>query len=130
QYTLDREQFGEPLAANQLIQLKLANMQTNIALGMQGVLRLGRLKDEGRADAMTISMMKRFATLTALDIARESRDIHGANGITEEYHIMRHLCNLETVKTYEGTADIHALLLGRAQTGIQAFKARGRQNTK
>ncbi len=125
QYALDREQFDHPLAANQLIQFKLANMQTSITLGLQGCLRLGRLKDEGRAETPMISMMKRFSTLAALDIARESRDIHGGNGIMEEFHVMRHMLNLETVKTYEGTADIHALILGRAQTGIQAFKALG-----
>lgn len=125
QYALDRRQFGQPIAANQLIQLKLANMQTHITLGLQGCLRLGRLKDEGRIDTPMISMMKRYCSLTALDIARESRDIHGGNGITEDYHVIRHMLNLETVKTYEGTADIHALILGRAQTGIQAFKALG-----
>lgn len=127
QYALEREQFGQPLAANQLIQLKLANMQTDITLGLQGVLRLGRLKDEGRAETPMISMLKRFSTLTALNVARESRDIHGGNGIMDEFHVMRHLMNLETVKTYEGTADIHALILGRAQTGIQAFKALGNE---
>ncbi|OGT37768.1 MAG: acyl-CoA dehydrogenase [Gammaproteobacteria bacterium RIFCSPHIGHO2_12_FULL_37_14] len=125
QYALERKQFGHPLAANQLIQQKLANMQTNITLGLQGCLRLGRLKDEGRVETPMISMMKRFSTLTALDIARESRDIHGGNGITEDFHVMRHMMNLETVKTYEGTADIHALILGRAQTDIQAFKPFG-----
>ena len=125
QYALDRRQFGHPIAANQLIQHKLAVMQTNITLGLQGCLRLGRLKDEGRADTPMISMMKRFSSLTALDIARESRDIHGGNGITEDFHVMRHMLNLETVKTYEGTADIHALILGRTQTGIQAFKPLG-----
>lgn len=125
QYALDRKQFGHPIAANQLIQHKLANMQTNITLGLQGCLRLGRLKDEGRAETPMISMMKRFSTLTALDIARESRDIHGGNGITEDFHVIRHMLNLETVKTYEGTADIHALILGKAQTGIQAFKPLG-----
>lgn len=125
QYTLDRKQFGEPLAANQLIQMKLANMQTNISLGLQGCLRLGRLKDEGRVSTPMISMMKRFSTLTALDVARESRDMHGGNGIMEEFNIMRHVLNLETVKTYEGTADIHALILGRSQTGIQGFKPLG-----
>lgn len=125
QYTLDRKQFGQPLAANQLIQFKLANMQTNITLGLQGCLRLGRLKDEGKATTPMISMLKRYTTLSALDIARESRDMHGGNGIMEEFHVMRHLANLETVKTYEGTADIHALILGRAQTGIQAFKPLG-----
>jgi glutaryl-CoA dehydrogenase len=125
QYALDRQQFGQPIAADQLIQLKLANMQTSITLGLQSCLRLGRLKDEGRIDTPMISMLKRYSTLTALDVARESRDIHGGNGIMEEYHVMRHLMNLETVKTYEGTADIHALILGRAQTGIQAFKPMG-----
>lgn len=127
QYALDRSQFGQPLAANQLIQFKLANMQTNITLGLQGCLRLGRLKDEGRISTPMISMMKRFASLTALDIARESRDIHGGNGIMEDFHVIRHMVNLETVKTYEGTADIHALILGRAQTDIQAFKALGNE---
>lgn len=125
QYTMDRKQFGQPLAANQLIQFKLANMQTNITLGLQGCLRLGRLKDEGKAETPMISMMKRFCTVTALDIAREARDMHGGNGIMDEFHIMRHVMNLETVKTYEGTADVHALILGRAQTGIQAFKPLG-----
>lgn len=125
QYVLDRKQFGQPLAANQLIQNKLAIMQTNITLGLQGCLRLGRLKDEGRAETPMISMMKRFSTLTALDVARESRDMHGGNGITEDFQVIRHMLNLETVKTYEGTADIHALILGRAQTGIQAFKPLG-----
>jgi len=125
QYVLDRKQFGQPLAANQLIQFKLANMQTNVTLGLQGVLRLGRLKDQGLAQTPMISMMKRFSTVTALDIAREARDMHGGNGIMEEFHVMRHMVNLETVKTYEGTADIHAMILGRAQTGIQAFKPYG-----
>jgi glutaryl-CoA dehydrogenase len=125
QYALDRRQFGQPIAANQLIQFKLADMQTNITLGLQGCLRLGRLKDEGRIDTPMISMMKRFATVTALNVARESRDIHGGNGITEDFNVIRHMLNLETVKTYEGTADIHALILGRAQTGIQAFKPLG-----
>ena len=124
-YALERKQFGHPIAANQLIQQKLATMQTNIALGLQGCLRLGRLKDEGRVDTPTISMMKRFSSLMALEIARESRDIHGGNGIMEDFHVMRHMLNLETVKTYEGTADIHALILGRAQTNIQAFKPLG-----
>ena len=125
QYVLDRKQFGQPLAANEIIQMKLANMQTNITLGLQGCLRLGRLKDAGQIDTAMISMLKRFSTLTALDIARESRDMHGGNGIMEEFQVMRHMVNLETVKTYEGTADIHALILGRAQTGIQAFKPLG-----
>jgi glutaryl-CoA dehydrogenase len=125
QYVLDRHQFGQALAANQLIQQKLAHMQTQISLGLQGCLRLGRLKDEGRAETPMISMMKRFCTLTALDIARESRDMHGGNGIMEDFHVMRHMLNLETVKTYEGTADIHALILGKAQTNLQAFKPLG-----
>lgn len=125
QYVLDRKQFDHPLAANQMIQHKLAVMQTNITLGLQGCLRLGRLKDEGRVDTPMISMMKRFSTLTALDVAREARDMHGGNGIMDEFHVIRHMLNLETVKTYEGTADIHALILGRAQTGIQAFKPLG-----
>lgn len=125
QYVLDRKQFGQPLAANQLIQMKLANMQTNITLGLQGCLRLGRLKDEGRVYTPMISMMKRFSTMTALDVARQSRDMHGANGITEEFQVMRHMLNLETVNTYEGTSDIHALILGHAQTGQPAFKPLG-----
>jgi glutaryl-CoA dehydrogenase len=125
QYVLDRKQFGLPLAANQLIQFKLANMQTNITLGLQGVLRLGRLKDDGKVETPMISMMKRYSTVTALDIAREARDIHGGNGITEDFQVIRHMLNLETVKTYEGTADIHALILGRTQTDIQAFKPLG-----
>jgi glutaryl-CoA dehydrogenase len=122
QYVLDRKQFGKPLAANQLIQFKLANMQTQIALALQGCLRVGRLKDEGRAMTPMISMIKRNSSLLALEIAREARDMHGANGIMEDFHVIRHMMNLETVKTYEGTADIHALILGHAQTGIQAFK--------
>lgn len=126
QYVLDREQFGQPLAANQLIQMKLANMQTQITLGLQGCLRVGRLKDEGRATTPMISLIKRNSTLVALDIARESRDMHGGNGIMEDFQVMRHMVNLETVKTYEGTADIHALILGHAQTDIQAFKPRGK----
>lgn len=125
QYTLDRKQFGQPLAANQLIQFKLANMQTSITLGLQGCLRLGRLKDENKIDTPMISMMKRFSTVTALDVAREARDMMGGNGIMEEFQVMRHMVNLETVKTYEGTADIHALVLGRSQTDIQAFKPLG-----
>lgn len=125
QYALDRVQFEQPLAANQLVQFKLANMQTSITLGLQSCLRLGRLKDEGRVETPMISMLKRFSTMTALDIAREARDIHGGNGIMEEFQVIRHMLNLETVKTYEGTADIHALILGRTQTGIQAFKALG-----
>ena len=125
QYVLDRKQFGQPLAANQLIQYKLANMQTNITLGLQGCLRLGRLKDENKIDTPMISMMKRYCTVTALDVAREARDMMGGNGIMEEFQVIRHMVNLETVKTYEGTADIHALILGRAQTDIQAFKPLG-----
>jgi len=121
QYVLDRKQFGRPLAANQLIQKKLADMQTEIALGLQGVLRLGRMLEAGRAAPPSISLMKRNNCGKALDIARVARDMHGANGISEEYHVMRVLANLETVNTYEGTHDIHALILGRAQTGIQAF---------
>lgn len=125
QYVLDREQFGQPLAANQLIQMKLVNMQTQIALGLQGCLRVGRLKDVDQATTPMISLIKRNSSLVALDIAREARDMHGGNGIMEEFNVMRHMVNLETVKTYEGTADIHALILGHSQTGIQAFKPRG-----
>ncbi len=121
QYTLDRKQFNRPLAANQLIQKKLADMQTEIALGLQGALRLGRMLEAGRAAPPSISLMKRNNCGKALDIARLARDMHGGNGISEEYHVMRVLANLETVNTYEGTHDIHALILGRAQTGIQAF---------
>lgn len=120
-YTLERKQFGRPLAANQLIQKKLADMQTEITLALQAVLRVGRLVDENRCPAENISLLKRNNTGKALDIARMSRDMHGGNGISEEYHVIRHLLNLETVNTYEGTHDIHALILGRAQTGIQAF---------
>jgi len=123
QYTLDRKQFGRPLAANQLIQKKLADMQTEITLGLQASLRVGRLLDEGRCPPENISLVKRNACGKALDIARMARDMHGGNGIAGEFHVMRHLCNLETVNTYEGTHDIHALILGRAQTGIQAFTA-------
>ncbi len=121
QYVLDRKQFGKPLAANQLIQKKLADMQTEIALGLQGALRVGRLMDEGLAAPEMISLVKRNNCGKALDIARAARDMHGANGIQEEFHVMRHAQNLETVNTYEGTHDVHALILGRAQTGIQAF---------
>ena len=121
QYTLDRKQFGRPLAANQLIQKKLADMQTEITLGLQGALRLGRLIDEGKAAPPAISLMKRNNCGKALDIARTARDMHGGNGISEEFHVMRVLANLETANTYEGTHDIHALILGRAQTGIAAF---------
>jgi glutaryl-CoA dehydrogenase len=121
QYTLDRKQFGRPLAANQLIQKKLADMQTEITIGLQACLRLGRLFDEGNASAEAISMLKRNSCGKALDIARLARDMHGGNGIADEYHVIRHVMNLETVNTYEGTHDIHALILGRAQTGLQAF---------
>jgi glutaryl-CoA dehydrogenase len=121
QYTLDRKQFGRPLAANQLIQKKLADMQTEIALGLAGALRLGRLMEAGKAAPAMISLMKRNNCGKALDIARLARDMHGGNGISDEFHVMRVLSNLETVNTYEGTHDIHALVLGRAQTGIQAF---------
>jgi glutaryl-CoA dehydrogenase len=120
-YVLERKQFGRPLAANQLIQKKLADMQTEIALGLQGALRLGRLFDEGRVAPEMISLMKRNNCGKALDIARAARDMHGGNGIADEFHVIRHMVNLETVNTYEGTHDIHALILGRAQTGIQAF---------
>jgi glutaryl-CoA dehydrogenase len=121
QYTLDRKQFGRPLAANQLIQKKLADMQTEITLALHACLRLGRLKDEGRAAPEAISMLKRNSCGKSLDIARQARDMHGGNGVADEFHIIRHVMNLEAVNTYEGTHDIHALILGRAQTGIQAF---------
>lgn len=125
QYTLDRKQFGRPLAANQLIQLKLANMQTEITLGLQGALQLGRMLDAGTAAPEAISLMKRNNCGKALDIARVARDMHGGNGIADEFHVIRHAMNLEAVNTYEGTHDVHALILGRAQTGIQAFSAEG-----
>jgi len=121
QYTLDRKQFGRPLAANQLIQKKLADMQTEITLGLHSCLRLGRLMDEGRAAPEMISLLKRNNCGKSLDIARVARDIHGGNGVSDEYHVIRHVLNLEAVNTYEGTHDVHALILGRAQTGIQAF---------
>ncbi len=121
QYTLDRKQFGRPLAATQLVQKKLADMQTEITLGLHAALRLGRLMDEGRAAPEAISLMKRNNCGKALDIARVARDMHGGNGIADEFHVIRHMVNLETVNTYEGTHDVHALILGRAQTGIQAF---------
>ena len=121
QYTLDRKQFGRPLAANQLIQVKLANMQTEIALGLQAALRLGRLMDEGNAAPEMISLLKRNSCGKALDIARVARDMHGANGVSDEFHVIRHVMNLEAVNTYEGTHDVHALILGRAMTGIPAF---------
>ncbi|RZT90558.1 glutaryl-CoA dehydrogenase [Azospira oryzae] len=121
QYTLDRPQFGRPLAANQLVQKKLADMQTEIALGLQGCLRLGRLKDEGKDAPEMTSLLKRNSCGKALEIARTARDMHGGNGISDEFHVVRHMLNLEVVNTYEGTHDIHALILGRAQTGIAAF---------
>ncbi|MGZ8203164.1 MAG: acyl-CoA dehydrogenase family protein, partial [Burkholderiales bacterium] len=120
-YTVQRKQFGKPLAANQLIQLKLANMQTEVTLGLQAVLRLARLMDEGRATPEMVSLLKRNSCGKALDIARAARDMHGGNGIADEFHVIRHLMNLEAVNTYEGTHDIHALILGRSQTGIPAF---------
>ncbi|MCG8359380.1 MAG: acyl-CoA dehydrogenase [Kiloniellales bacterium] len=120
-YTLERKQFGKPLAANQLVQKKLADMQTEITLGMQSVLRLGRLLDEGKGAPEAISLCKRNSCGKALEIARTARDMHGGNGVADEYHVIRHVMNLEAVNTYEGTHDIHALILGRAQTGIQAF---------
>jgi len=121
EYTLGRQQFGRPLAANQLIQRKLADMQTEITLGLQGALRIGRLMDDDNCPVENISVMKRNNCGKALDIARMARDMHGGNGIADEYHVIRHVMNLETVNTYEGTHDIHALILGRAQTGLQAF---------
>ena len=120
-YTMERKQFNRPLAANQLIQLKLADMQTEIGIGLQSVLRVGRMLDEGSCAPELISLVKRNSCGKALAIARMARDMHGGNGISEEYHVMRHLMNLETVNTYEGTHDVHALILGRAQTGLQAF---------
>ncbi len=121
QYTLDRKQFGRPLAANQLIQKKLADMQTEIALGLESCIRVGRLRDQGLATPEMISLIKRNSCGKSLDIARMSRDMHGGNGISDEYHVIRHVMNLEAVNTYEGTHDVHALILGRAQTGIAAF---------
>ena len=121
QYTLERKQFGRPLAANQIVQLKLANMQTEITLGLQACLQVGRLLDMKQGTSEMISLIKRNNTGKALDIARHARDMHGGNGISDEYGVIRHMVNLETVNTYEGTHDIHALILGRAQTGIQAF---------
>lgn len=121
QYTLDRQQFGRPLAATQLVQLKLANMQTEISLGLQGCLQAGRLMDQGLCAPELISLIKRNSCGKALDIARTARDMHGGNGIADEFHVIRHVMNLEAVNTYEGTHDIHALILGRAQTGIAAF---------
>jgi glutaryl-CoA dehydrogenase len=121
QYGLDRKQFGRPLAQTQLFQKKLADMQTEITLGLQASLRVGRLMEEGRAAPEMISIIKRNNCGKALGIAREARDMHGGNGISEEFQVMRHMCNLETVNTYEGAHDVHALILGRAQTGLQAF---------
>ncbi len=121
QYTLDRKQFGRPLAQTQLIQKKLADMQTEIALGLQGCLRVGRLMDEGKSTPEMVSLIKRNSCGKSLDIARMARDMHGGNGIHDEYHVIRHMINLETVNTYEGTHDVHALILGRAQTGLPAF---------
>jgi glutaryl-CoA dehydrogenase len=121
QYTLDRKQFGRPLAQTQLVQKKLADMQTEITLGLQAALRAGRLFDEGKLAPEAISLIKRNNCGKALDIARAARDMHGGNGIQEEYHVMRIAQNLETVNTYEGTHDVHALILGRSQTGLQAF---------
>src|SRR5690606_22589053 len=121
QYVLDRKQFGRPLAANQLVQKKLADMQTEIALGLQGALQVGRMMDAGTAALETVSLIKRNNCGKALDIARVARDMHGGNGVSDEFHVIRHMMNLESVNTYEGTHDIHALILGRAQTGIQAF---------
>ena len=122
QYTLDRKQFGKPLAATQLVQRKLADMQTEIALGLQGCMALGRGLERGTVAPPAISLMKRNNCGKSLDIARMARDMHGGNGISEEYHVIRHMVNLETVNTYEGTHDVHALILGRAQTGLQAFQ--------
>ena len=123
QYVLDRKQFGRPLAANQLIQKKLADMQTEIAIALQAALRLGRLMDDGQAPAELVSLCKRNSCGKALEVARTARDMHGGNGVADEYHVIRHVMNLEAVNTYEGTHDVHALILGRAQTGIQAFTA-------
>jgi glutaryl-CoA dehydrogenase len=120
-YTLERKVFGRPLAATQLIQKKLADMQTEITIALQAVLRVGRLLDEGKAAPEMISLIKRNSCGKALDIARTARDMHGGNGIVDEYHVIRHVMNLETVNTYEGTHDVHALILGRAQTGLNAF---------
>ena len=121
-YVLERKQFGKPLAANQLIQKKLADMQSEIAIAHQASLRVGRLKDKNKSSNEMISILKRNNVGKALEIARLARDMHGGNGISDEYHIIRHMMNLEAVNTYEGTHDIHALILGRSQTGIQSFK--------
>ena len=121
-YVLERKQFNKPLASNQLVQKKLADMQSEIAIAHQATLRVGRLKDNNKSKSEMISILKRNNVGKALDIARVSRDMHGGNGISDEYHVIRHVMNLEAVNTYEGTSDIHALILGRSQTGIQAFK--------
>ena len=121
QYAMDRKQFGRPLAANQLIQKKLADMQTEITLGLHACLNLSRLRDQGKASSEMVSLLKRNCAGKALEIARQSRDVLGGNGISDEFHVIRHLMNMETVNTLEGTHDIHALVLGRAQTGIAAF---------
>ncbi|MDX1392422.1 MAG: acyl-CoA dehydrogenase family protein, partial [Rheinheimera sp.] len=121
QYTLDRHQFGRPLAANQLVQKKLADMQTEISIGLLACLQAGRLMDQNLLPPETISLIKRNSCGKALDIARLARDMHGGNGIADEYHVIRHVMNLEAVNTYEGTHDVHALILGRAQTGLQSF---------
>ena len=121
EYTLDRVQFGKPLASKQLVQMKLANMQTDIALGLQGALRVGRLIDDDRMKPEMISLVKRNNCQKGLDIAREARDIHGGNGISDEYHVIRHCMNLEAVNTYEGTHDVHSLILGHKQTNIASF---------
>ena len=120
-YALERQQFGAPLASKQLVQMKLANMQTEIALGLNAALRAGRLMDADRCPPELVSLIKRNNCGKSLDVARAARDIHGGNGISDEFHVMRHVCNLETVNTYEGTHDIHGLILGRDQTGIPAF---------
>jgi glutaryl-CoA dehydrogenase len=121
QYALDRKQFGRPLAANQLVQKKLADMQTEITLALLACLHVSRMRDQGQASPEMVSLLKRNNTGKALDIARQARDVHGGNGISDEYHVIRHLMNLETLNTLEGTHDVHALVLGRAQTGISAF---------
>jgi len=120
-YTMERHQFGRPLAANQLIQKKLADMQTEITLGLQGVLRVSRLQEKNCATPEMVSLIKRNNTAKALEVARHARDMHGGNGISDEYHVMRHMLNMEVINTLEGTHDIHTLILGRAQTGINAF---------
>merc|ERR1719238_2243000 len=122
-YTMGRNQFGRPLAANQLIQMKMANALTEITIGLQAVLRATRLKEQGKLHSNVVSMMKRNSTTKAINIARECRDMLGGNGIVDEYQVIRHVCNLEAVNTYEGTQDIHALVLGRSVTGIPAFRA-------